>query len=154
MLLGHRSGLPNWDSPTIDAIAALDLGRVWQVAEFLDLAAVQKPLFPPGARYAYSKARRLRQDGDVAQRAAASGCRRSVLGACAFVLGCRGGPVSPIQRPPTVIESTTVTVGLNVHARSIRLSTVRADELAGGADAAHEEAVEWLLHRWPGAPRD
>jgi D-alanyl-D-alanine carboxypeptidase len=54
MLLGHRSGLPNWDSPTIDAIAALDLGRVWQVDEFLDLAAIQKPLFPPGARYAYS----------------------------------------------------------------------------------------------------
>ena len=32
-----------------------------------------------------------------------------------------------------MIESTTVTVGLDVHARSIRLAAVRADELLGGA---------------------
>jgi D-alanyl-D-alanine carboxypeptidase len=54
MLLGHRSGLPEWDTPAIDAIAARDPARVWQVLEFLDLAAVQKPAFAPGARYAYS----------------------------------------------------------------------------------------------------
>jgi D-alanyl-D-alanine carboxypeptidase len=54
MLLGHRSGLPEWSTPATDAAAARDPGRVWEVSEFLDLAAAQKALFPPGARYAYS----------------------------------------------------------------------------------------------------
>jgi transposase len=48
-------------------------------------------------------------------------------------------------------ESTTVTVGLDVHARSIRLAAVRADELLDERTLAYdEEEVERLLRRWPG----
>ena len=47
-------------------------------------------------------------------------------------------------------ESTTVTVGLDVHARSIRLAAVRADELLEERTLPYdEEAVERLLRRWP-----
>jgi transposase len=49
-------------------------------------------------------------------------------------------------------DSTTVTVGLDVHARSIRLAAVRADELLEERTLPYdEEAVERLLRRWPGA---
>jgi transposase len=45
----------------------------------------------------------------------------------------------------------TVTVGLDVHARSIRLAAVRADELLEERTLPHdEEQVERLLRRWPG----
>jgi D-alanyl-D-alanine carboxypeptidase len=54
MLLGHRSGLADWSTPTTDAAAARDPARVWKVSEFLDLAAAKKAAFAPGARYAYS----------------------------------------------------------------------------------------------------
>ena len=47
-------------------------------------------------------------------------------------------------------ESMTVTVGLDVHARSIRLAAVRADELLEERTLPYdEEAVERLLRRWP-----
>src|SRR5919204_4351156 len=47
-------------------------------------------------------------------------------------------------------ESTTVTVGLDVHARSIRLAAVRADELLEERTLLYDEdAVERLLRRWP-----
>src|SRR5258706_3549362 len=47
-------------------------------------------------------------------------------------------------------STTTVTVGLNVHARSIRLAAVRADELLEERTLPYdEEAVERLLRRWP-----
>src|ERR671936_1718938 len=47
-------------------------------------------------------------------------------------------------------ESTTVTLGLDVHARSIRLAAVRAEELLEERTLAYdEEAVERLLSRWP-----
>jgi transposase len=45
---------------------------------------------------------------------------------------------------------TTVAVGLDVHARSIRLAAVRADELLERTLPYDEEAVERLLRRWPG----
>src|SRR6266436_8884981 len=49
-------------------------------------------------------------------------------------------------------ESRTVTVGLDVHARSIRLAAVRADELLEEMTLGYdEEAVERVLRRWPGA---
>jgi D-alanyl-D-alanine carboxypeptidase len=54
ILLGHRSGLPEWNSPTVAAAAGQDLGRVWTESELLDLAAAQEPLFPPGTDYSYS----------------------------------------------------------------------------------------------------
>jgi transposase len=48
-------------------------------------------------------------------------------------------------------ESRTVTVGLDVHARSVRLAVVRADELLEERTLPYdEEAVERLLRRWPG----
>jgi transposase len=49
-----------------------------------------------------------------------------------------------------MLESTTVTVGLDVHARSIRLAAVRADELLEERTLPYdEEQVERLLRRWP-----
>jgi hypothetical protein len=51
-----------------------------------------------------------------------------------------------------MFESTTVTVGLDVQARSIRLAAVRADELLEERTLPYdEEAVERVLRRWPGA---
>src|SRR5262245_16237029 len=50
-----------------------------------------------------------------------------------------------------MIESTTVTVGLDVHARSIRFAAVRADELLDERTLPFdEEQLERLLRRWPG----
>jgi transposase len=47
-------------------------------------------------------------------------------------------------------STTTVTVGLDVHARSIRLAAVRADELLEERTLPYDEgAVERLLRRWP-----
>jgi transposase len=44
-----------------------------------------------------------------------------------------------------------VTVGLDVHARSIRLAAVRADELLEEQTLPYdEERRERLLRRWPG----
>src|SRR5215207_7943201 len=49
-------------------------------------------------------------------------------------------------------STTTVAVGLDVHARSIRLAAVRADELLDERTLPYdEEAVERVLRRWPGA---
>src|SRR5438132_7347618 len=46
--------------------------------------------------------------------------------------------------------TTTVAVGLDVHARSIRLAAVRADELLEERTLPYdEEAVERALRRWP-----
>jgi transposase len=48
-------------------------------------------------------------------------------------------------------STTTVTVGPDVHARSIRLAAVRADELLEERTLPYdEEAVEQVLRRWPG----
>lgn len=47
-------------------------------------------------------------------------------------------------------ESTTVTVGRDVHARSIRFAAVRADELVEERTLPYdEEQLERLLQRWP-----
>jgi transposase len=47
-------------------------------------------------------------------------------------------------------ESRTVTVGLDVHARSVRLAAVHADELLEERTLPYdEEAVERVLRRWP-----
>ena len=51
-----------------------------------------------------------------------------------------------------MIESTRVTVGLDVHARSVRFAAVRADELLEERTLPYDqEAVERVLRRWPGA---
>jgi hypothetical protein len=50
-----------------------------------------------------------------------------------------------------MVESTTVTVGLDVHAGSIRLAAVRADQvLEERTPPDDEEAVARALGRWPG----
>jgi D-alanyl-D-alanine carboxypeptidase len=54
MLLGHRSGLPEWDLPAVDEQFARDPTKVWKVSEFLDLAAAQPPVFAPGTGFFYS----------------------------------------------------------------------------------------------------
>jgi len=54
MLLGHRAGIPDWDSPAIDEQVARDPAKVWNVGEFLDLAAAKPPLFAPGTSFSYS----------------------------------------------------------------------------------------------------
>jgi hypothetical protein len=47
-------------------------------------------------------------------------------------------------------ESTKVTVGLDVHARSIRLAAIRGDELLDERTLPYDrEAVERALRRWP-----
>src|SRR5947208_10095494 len=47
-------------------------------------------------------------------------------------------------------STTTVTVGLDVHARSVRLAAVRADELLEERTLPYDEqAVEQVLRRWP-----
>lgn len=49
-------------------------------------------------------------------------------------------------------DSTTVTIGLDVHARSIRLAAVRADELLDERTLPYdEEAVTRVVLRWPQA---
>src|SRR5438046_3969231 len=48
-------------------------------------------------------------------------------------------------------STTTVAVGLDVHARSVRLAAVRADEWLEERTLRYdEEAVERVLRRWPG----
>ena len=48
--------------------------------------------------------------------------------------------------------TTTVTVGLDVHARSIRLAAIRGDQLLEERTLSYdEEAVERVLRRWPAA---
>ena len=54
MLLGHRSGLPEWDLPVVDQQFARDPTKVWRVSELLDLAAAQPAVFPPGTGFFYS----------------------------------------------------------------------------------------------------
>ena len=50
-----------------------------------------------------------------------------------------------------MFESTTVTVGLDVHARSIRLAAVRREQLLEERTLPYDEqAVERVLRRWPG----
>jgi D-alanyl-D-alanine carboxypeptidase len=54
MLLGHRSGIPEWDLPAVDEQIARHPAKVWTIAEILDLAAAQPPVFAPGTSYKYS----------------------------------------------------------------------------------------------------
>jgi D-alanyl-D-alanine carboxypeptidase len=54
MLLSHRSGIPNWLTPAVHDEIVHHPDKVWDVAEFLDLAAAQPPLFAPGTSYSYS----------------------------------------------------------------------------------------------------
>jgi D-alanyl-D-alanine carboxypeptidase len=54
MLLGHRSGIPEWDGPAVDEQVGRHPAKVWKTSEFLDLAAAQPPVFAPGTSFSYS----------------------------------------------------------------------------------------------------
>jgi D-alanyl-D-alanine carboxypeptidase len=54
MLLGHRSGIPDWQTPAIVDEIAHHPAKVWTMAEILDIAAAQPPVFAPGTSYKYS----------------------------------------------------------------------------------------------------
>jgi D-alanyl-D-alanine carboxypeptidase len=54
MLLNHTSGIPEWISgPVIEKIVA-NPAKLWDVAEFLDLAAAKPATFDPGNGWSYS----------------------------------------------------------------------------------------------------
>jgi D-alanyl-D-alanine carboxypeptidase len=54
MLLGHRSGIPEWDTDLMNIVIAHHPAKVWTIDEKLDLAAAQPPVFAPGTSYSYS----------------------------------------------------------------------------------------------------
>jgi D-alanyl-D-alanine carboxypeptidase len=54
MLLGHRSGIAEWDTPDIDEYIARHPAKVWTLHEILTLAAKHPPVFAPGAGFFYS----------------------------------------------------------------------------------------------------
>ena len=54
MLLGHRSGIPDFLGPEVLAIAAGDQAHVWTLDDFLKYATKQEPTGAPGATYSYS----------------------------------------------------------------------------------------------------
>jgi D-alanyl-D-alanine carboxypeptidase len=51
MLLGHRAGIPDWDSTARDEQVAHDPAKVWKVGELLDLTVAKPPLFVPGTSF-------------------------------------------------------------------------------------------------------
>jgi len=54
MLLGHRSGIPEWVTPAVIDKITHHPTKVWKIGEILDLAAAQPPMFLPGTGYSYS----------------------------------------------------------------------------------------------------
>jgi D-alanyl-D-alanine carboxypeptidase len=54
MLLGHRSGIPEWDLAAQDEYIPHHPEKVWTIKEILDLAASHPPVFEPGTNYQYS----------------------------------------------------------------------------------------------------
>ncbi len=54
MLLGHRSGIPDWVGDVVYQTVATDPGHVWSLDEILGLVEGQPPAFDPGASFAYS----------------------------------------------------------------------------------------------------
>lgn len=54
MLMNHTSGIPEWIDAEVHASIAADPTKVWDVSEFLDLAAAKPRPFEPGAGWAYS----------------------------------------------------------------------------------------------------
>jgi len=53
MLLNHTSGMADCIGPVMNEIIA-DTARVWEVDEWLDVAAAQEPYFTPGEDWTYS----------------------------------------------------------------------------------------------------
>ncbi len=54
MLLNHTSGIPDWLTEAMMGEIFANPIRVWDVHEYLDVAAAQEPYFPPGEGWKYS----------------------------------------------------------------------------------------------------
>jgi D-alanyl-D-alanine carboxypeptidase len=54
MLLDHTGGIPDWLSQSVIERIAANPAKVWDVQEFLDIAAAQPPSFAPGKGWRYS----------------------------------------------------------------------------------------------------
>lgn len=54
MLLGHRSGIPEWVTAEVEQAVVADPEHVWSLNEILDLIASQSSAFQPGSQYGYS----------------------------------------------------------------------------------------------------
>jgi D-alanyl-D-alanine carboxypeptidase len=54
MLLNHTSGIAEWVNDAVYAEALTNPEKVWEVDEFLDLAAAKEPDYPPGEGWAYT----------------------------------------------------------------------------------------------------
>lgn len=54
MLLNHTSGIPEWINETVQTEIFSHPTKIWEVDEYLDLAAMQEPYFAPGEGWAYS----------------------------------------------------------------------------------------------------
>jgi len=54
MLLNHTSGIPDWLTEAMIGEIAANPQRVWEVDEFLAVAAAQEPYFSPGESWRYS----------------------------------------------------------------------------------------------------
>jgi D-alanyl-D-alanine carboxypeptidase len=54
MLLNHTSGIPEWIDDQVHGYIAANPTKVWDVGEFLDLAAAKPRPFEPGTGWAYS----------------------------------------------------------------------------------------------------
>jgi D-alanyl-D-alanine carboxypeptidase len=54
MLLNHTSGIPEYSDREHERMVAADPHRVWQVDEYLEMAATHPRQFEPGEGYAYS----------------------------------------------------------------------------------------------------
>lgn len=54
MLLNHTSGIPDWTTGAMIGKITANPQRIWEVDEYLDVAAAQEPYFPPGEGWRYS----------------------------------------------------------------------------------------------------
>jgi D-alanyl-D-alanine carboxypeptidase len=54
MLLGHRSGIPEWVTPEVRQVVVSDPAHVWSLDEILAIVEEQPPAFDPGEAFGYS----------------------------------------------------------------------------------------------------
>ncbi|NUQ75082.1 MAG: beta-lactamase family protein [Polyangiaceae bacterium] len=54
MLLGHRSGIPDWVTPAVRQMVVTDPAHIWSLDEVLGSVEGQSPAFNPGEAYGYS----------------------------------------------------------------------------------------------------
>lgn len=54
MLLGHRSGIYDWDDAEVDGRVGADPEHIWSIDEIMDRVAAHPAVFSPDERYGYS----------------------------------------------------------------------------------------------------